>query len=91
MKIDVKEAKSIRGLSDTYGTFRGKPIYVEFKRSKKHAQEQTGRIVLQRLFLQRHAELGAICAFIYPENFEEFMTYLNSFPLITNSDFKIFE
>ena len=43
----------------------------ELKRSAKEASKQTGRIVLQRYYLQQLTDAGGYGVFVYPENFEE--------------------
>ena len=64
----VKEAKSLRGLSDIFGCINGRFVSLEVKRSEEGAQETTGRIVLQRKILEDIRKAGGYASFIYPDN-----------------------
>ena len=67
----VKEAASLRGISDIIGCYNGRFFAWELKRSEKEAQKETGRIVLQRHNIGKVQLAGGIGQVVYPENFEE--------------------
>ena len=62
----VKEAKSIRGLPDIVGVWKGEPIFLEVKKSKASLNHPRTR--LQAYQLQKLIEQGSLGSFIYPEN-----------------------
>jgi Holliday junction resolvase len=72
----VKEAASLRGLPDIFGSINGKFIALECKRNQTEATRNTGRIVLQRKILRDIEKSGGYSAFIYPENKEEILNDL---------------
>lgn len=80
--MNVKEAKALLGMSDLYGTIRGRAIYLEVKRGALEARSKSGTVVRQRLFLAKHAARGAFCAFIYPENEAEIFAELAKIALL---------
>lgn len=67
----IKEARGLRGLPDIIGFLNGRAFVWELKRSEAEANKRTGRIVLQRLVLQKIKKTGCIARFVYPENFNE--------------------
>jgi len=67
----VKEAKSIRGIPDIIGCYRGHFFAMEVKRSKAEAMKKTGRIVLQKFTLSKINLAYGLAYIIYPENFDE--------------------
>ena len=75
----VKEAKSIRGISDIIGTVAGKSVYLEVKRSKSEANKNTGRICLQQYFLDKMRAVGAYASFVYPENIDNVLNDLSTY------------
>lgn len=73
----VKEAGSIRGISDIIGCVNGKFVALELKRSLKEASKNTGRIVLQKHFLNKISRADGFSALVYPENEDEIFTLLS--------------
>jgi penicillin-binding protein-related factor A (putative recombinase) len=67
----VKEAKSLRGLPDIIGCYKGRFFGWELKRSKSEASKTTGRIVLQRHKLLQIQQSGGIGEIVHPENLEQ--------------------
>lgn len=60
----------VRGIPDRVYCCNGLFVALEFKKSKKEAEKQTGRAALQRRILMRITQAGGYAAFIYPENKE---------------------
>lgn len=65
------EALSVRGIPDILGVYRGRFFAWELKKNLQETRRRTGRIVLQRLVLQRIQKAGGIGELVCPENFEE--------------------
>lgn len=74
----IKEAASVRGISDIVGHINGKAFYLEAKKSRAEAMKLTGRNVLQRWFLNKQQKAGAYASFVYPENLETVINDLKS-------------
>ena len=72
----VKEALALRGIPDIIGCYQGGFFAWELKRSKAEAKKKTGRIVLQRLIIERINSAGGLGAIVYPENFDEEFSHL---------------
>ena len=77
-KFFVKEAAAIRGISDIIGCVNGRAVYLEVKRDQKESLKKTGRIVLQRYFLEQMRMVGAVAEFVYPENHQEILEILRT-------------
>lgn len=71
MFVFVKEAKSLRGLPDLIGCYKGQFFGWELKRSESEARKKTGRIVLQRHILQLIQRAGGIGEIVHPDNLDE--------------------
>ena len=67
----VKEAKSLRGLPDIIGCYKGRFFAWELKRSAQEARKRTGRIVLQRHILSLINKNGGIGEIVHPENLDK--------------------
>ena len=67
----VKEAKSLRGLPDIIGCYKGRFFGWELKRSRSEAQKTTGRIALQRHKLSQIQMAYGIGEIVHPENLEQ--------------------
>lgn len=67
----VKEAKSLRGLPDIVGCYKGHFFAWELKRSKSESNKTTGRIVLQRHKLSQIQKADGIGEIVHPENLEQ--------------------
>ena len=67
----TKEAKSLRGLPDIIGCYKGQFFGWELKRSLQEAQKQTGRIVLQRYILSLIQRAGGIGELVHPDNLDD--------------------
>ena len=76
MYVFVKEAKSLRGIPDLIGCYKGQFFGWELKRSEAEARKNTGRIVLQKHILKLIQSAGGIGEIVYPENLHEKMTEL---------------
>lgn len=74
----TKEAVSIRGISDILGVCNGKFIALELKRSESEANKKTGRIVLQKYFLQQVNDKGGYGALVHPANLGEIILKLHT-------------
>lgn len=74
----VKEAGSIRGISDIIGCCNGRFVALELKRSMREASKKTGRIVLQRHFLTKISRADGFSAMVYPENADYIFNLLES-------------
>jgi len=66
-----KEAMAIRGLPDVLGVVNSKFIGLELKRNKKEMNKKGGRIVLQRLWLEKFEKEGGFARITCPENWNE--------------------
>lgn len=67
----TKEAKSLRGIPDLIGCYKGKFFAWELKQSEKESQKTQGRIALQRYILSLIRRAGGIGEIVYPENLDE--------------------
>jgi len=75
----VKEAGSLRGHSDILGCYNGIFIALELKRSAKEAAKTTGRICLQRHFIDQIKKHGGYGAILCPENYKEELRKLKEY------------
>lgn len=75
----VKEAKSLRGIPDVIGVYKGKFFALEVKKNKSEAAKKTGRICLQKYITILIQKAGGFASFIYPENLEEVIDKLKKF------------
>jgi penicillin-binding protein-related factor A (putative recombinase) len=76
LHVFVKEAKSLRGIPDLIGCYKGLYFCWELKKSEAEARKNTGRIVLQRHHLKQVQNAGGIAEIVYPENLNEKMSEL---------------
>lgn len=67
----TKEAKSIKGIPDLIGCYKGKFFAWELKKSEREGQTSGGRIVLQLYILSLIRRAGGVGEVVYPENLEE--------------------
>jgi hypothetical protein len=74
----VKEAKSIRGISDIIGVVNGHPVFLEVKKAKSEIEKYSPRNALQVKFLVDVRKVGAYSSYIYPENEEEILNDLTN-------------
>ena len=74
----VKEAGSIRGISDIVGCYNGHYFAMELKRSESEARKNTGRIVLQRYTLRQVSIAGGFGYIVHPQNLQEVLQDLDS-------------
>jgi len=65
----VKEAASIRGISDIIICYNGHFVAWELKKSQKEAEKEVGRIALQKYNIQKIQKCGGTATLVYPENF----------------------
>ena len=77
----VKEAKSIRGISDIIGVVNGHPVFLEVKKSELEAQKYSPRNALQDKFLKDVQQVGAYSSKVFPENEAEIVKELISLSL----------
>lgn len=64
----VKEARSIRGLPDLYGSVNGRFVVLEVKKSEEESRKSTGHICLQRKTIADVQSKKGYGSFVYPEN-----------------------
>lgn len=74
----VKEAKTIRGIPDIIGTYKGRGFALEVKKSEAEAKKTCGRIVLQKYHLTKNERAGGFSFMVYPENFDHFQKHFLS-------------
>jgi hypothetical protein len=67
----IKEAASVRAISDIIGHITGKAFYLEVKKSVKEINPLKGRALLQDWWLKKQRKSGAYAEFVYPENLEK--------------------
>ena len=75
----IKEAVALRGIPDIIGVYRGRFFAFELKKSEKSAQEKTGRIVLQKVIINKINKAGGYACIAYPENWNEVLNTLKEF------------
>jgi hypothetical protein len=76
----TKEAKSLRGIPDLIGCYKGIFFAWELKQSEEEAQKIHGRIALQRYILSLIRRSGGIGEIVCPENLDEKFLELQSYP-----------
>jgi len=62
------ESLSVRGIPDRIFCVNGIFVAIEFKKDKKEATKNTGRIRLQRYILEEIAKAGGYTAIVSPDN-----------------------
>jgi hypothetical protein len=75
----VKEAGSIRGISDIIGCINGTFVSLEVKKSLEESKKYSPRNALQDKFLADIRKVNGIAYKIYPENEEEILNHLREF------------
>lgn len=73
----VKEAKALRGIADIIGCVNGRFVALEVKKNASEANKNTGRIVLQKRFINHVNACGGLGAFVYPENEQWILDSIN--------------
>jgi hypothetical protein len=72
----VKEAKTLRGIADIIGCYKGVPFFWELKRSERELHHWRDGHELQKYNLERANAAGGMGWFVYPENLEEALAEL---------------
>lgn len=67
----IKEAKSLRGIADVIGCYRGRFFAWELKKSQAEAHKDRDGHKLQLFYLEKVKTSGGLGRVVYPENFEE--------------------
>lgn len=75
----VKEAAALRGIPDLIGCLNGMFFALELKKDLSSTRRKTGRIVLQKLTLDKINKAGGFGRLTCPETWEQDLSDLISF------------